>query len=191
MSISDDDYRRHMDSVIADGFVLDPPGYERLSLWTYILLHLVKAKASFQSVLDHPGALGDLDAGLQQQAFFIAGIMAYGRCYASSGQAIPMLDAKKVYQGSLDGMEVHRRLMELRNTVAAHTDRSDLVRLTLAVKEEADRIVVRQLGTTVMPTNEIPDFLEAVEHTQHFVTVALDKQLDHIASRAGKPVALD
>ena len=78
---------------------------------------------------------------------------------------VPTLDAKQVFRRSADGKEVHQRLITLRNTVAAHTDRSDLVRLTLAVREEKDRIVIRHLSTTALPLNELPDFPEAVEHT--------------------------
>jgi len=42
-----------------------------------------------------------------------------------------------------------------------------------------------------MPTNEIPDFLEAVAHTEHFVTIAINKQLDHLESKVGKAITLD
>ena len=189
--IDDAEYQKHMASVVADGFTLDPPGYERLNQWTHMLTHVINARANFQWVTDHPHSLGDLDNALQQQAFFVAGVMAYGRCYASSGPGIPTLDAKQVYQGSTDGMEVHERLIEIRNAVAAHTDKSNLVRLTLAVREEADKIVVRHLQTTAMPTNEIPDFLEAVAHTEHFVTIAINKYLNHLQSKVGKQIELD
>lgn len=189
--IDDEEYRNHMAGVVADGFSLDPPGYERLSPWTHILLHLTHARANFEWVRDHTVELGRLDNSLQQHAFFIAAITAYGRCYASSGLAIPTLNAKKVYQGSDAGMAVHRRLIGLRNTVAAHADQSDLLRVTLAVKDEGDRIVVRHLATGAIPTPEIPDFLDAVAHTEHFVTIALNKQLDYLATQLGKPIALD
>jgi hypothetical protein len=188
--IDDAEYEKHMASVVANGFTLDPPGYERLNQWTHMLMH-VDARTNFEWVRDHKAELGDLDNALQQQAFFVAGIMAYGRCYASSGPSIPTLDAKQVYQGSKDGMEVHERLIELRNTIAAHTDKSNLVRLTLAVKEESERIIVRHLQTMAMPTNEVPDFLEAVEHTAHFVTVSLNKYLNHLQTKVGKTIELD
>jgi hypothetical protein len=190
-TINEDEYRKHMAGIVSEGFTLDPPGYERLSLWTYVLMHLLNARTNFQWARDHAVELGDLVNGLQQQAFFVAGIMAYGRCYASSGPSIPMLNAKKVYEDSEDGMAIHRRLVELRNTIAAHTDKSDLVRLTLAVKDEPERVVIRHLATNAMPANEIPDFLEAVAHTEHFVTIALNKQLEHIASKVGKAITLD
>lgn len=190
-SIGDEDYQRHMASIVADGFALDPPGYERLNRWTHVLLHIVNARANFQWVLDHLVVLDDLDNALQHQAFFVAGIMAYGRCYASSGLGIPTLDPTQVYKGSKDGMEVHTRLNQLRNTIAAHTDRSDLVRLTLAVKNEPTRVVIRHLSTTAMPTDEIPDFLEAVAHTEHFVTISINTYLDHLQTKIGKRIELD
>ena len=189
-SISDEDYQKHLASVVSGGFTLDPPGYERLNQWTQVLMHIINARANFQWVLDHPVVMGDLDNFLQQQ-FFVAGIMAYGRCYASSGPMVPMLDPRQVYQGSNDGMEVHTRLNELRNTIAAHTDRSDLVRLTLAVKDESTRVVIRHLSTMAMPTNEIPDFLEAVAHTEHFVEITINKYLNHLERKIGKKIELD
>jgi len=189
-SIDDTEYQKHMASIVADGFALDPPGYERLSLWTHMLMHIINARANVQWVLDHPVLLGGLDNALQQQAFFVAGIMASGRCYASSGSNIKMLSAKEVYKGSPDGMEIHNRLNELRNTIAAHTDTSDLVRVTLAVKDEPIQVTIRHLSTMAMPTNEIPDFLEAVAHTEHFVEVSINKYLNHLEKQAGKPIVL-
>lgn len=160
-------------------------------MWTHMLMHLVSARTNFEWVRDHPVELGELDNSLRQQAFLVAGIMAYCRCYASSGPAIPMLDAKKVYVGSLDGQEVHQRLIRLRNTVAAHTDASDIVRLTLAVKDEPERLIIRHLWTMAVPLDEIADFLEAVAHTEHFVTVSLNKYHDHLQKQVGKKIELD
>ena len=120
-TITDDDYKTHMATVVAEGFTLDPPGFERLSSWTHMLMHLVNARTNFEWVRDHPVELNELENSLRQQAFFVAGIMAYCRCNASSGSGIPMLDAKKVYEGSDDGKQVHERLIGLRNSIAAHT----------------------------------------------------------------------
>jgi hypothetical protein len=189
--MEESEYQKHMAVVVQDGFLLDPPGYERLNLWTHLLAHILNARANFEWCRDHPVQLGDLGNGMQQHAFFVAGIMAYCRCYASSGPNIPMLDAKHVYKGSKDGMEVHEQLIALRNSVAAHTDKSDLVRLTLAVKDEPARLVIRHLATIALPTNEIPDFLEAVAHTKHHVEVALNKYLNHLESKIGKRIELD
>lgn len=190
-TIDNDEYRKHMAPLIDDGYALDPPGYERLSSWTHILMNLLSAHANFERVRNHQVELGELANVIEQQAFFIAAIMAYGRCYASSGSGIPSLDPKKVFAGSDVGMAVHQRLLKLRNKYAAHTDETDLVRLTLAVKEEPDRIIVRHLSTSALPTPEIPDFLEAVAHSQHFVTAALNKHLDHLETKVGKRIALD
>jgi len=190
-SIIDDDYKAHMAGVVEEGFVLDPAGYERLSMWTHMLMHLVNARTNFEWVRDQPVELGDLENSLRQQAFLTAGVMAYCRCYASSGAKFPTLDAKQVYAGSKDGQDVHARLIKLRNTVAAHTDASDIVRLTLAVKEEPSRVVVRHLWTMAIPVDEIPDYLEAVAHTEHFVTISLNKYLDHLQKSTGKAIELD
>jgi len=191
MNKIEEDYQHHMKGVVADGFVLDPPGFERLSQWTHLLMNIVSARSNFEWVRDDVAAVGDINNSLRVQAFFIAGVMAYGRCYGTSGDGVPKLDAKKVYAGTDEGFDVHRRLIGLRNTVAAHTGGSDLVRLTLAVKDEPDRLVVRHLSTMAIPTNEVPDFLEAVAHTEHFVTANLNKQLDNLETKLGRTIALD
>lgn len=190
-AITDGDYKTHMAPILAEGFTLDPPGFERLSAWTHMLMHLVNARTNFEWVRDHPAELGELENSLRQQAFFVAGIMAYCRCYASSGPGIPMLDAKKVYEGSDDGKQVHERLIALRNSIAAHTDASDLVRLTRAVKDEPGRLIIRHLWTMAVPVNEIDDFLEAVAHTEHFVTISLNKYLNRLEKDHGKTIELD
>ena len=190
-SITEDEYRKHMAGIVSEGFTLDPPGYEQLSLWTHILMHLVNAQKNFEWALDHPKVSSNSNNFLQQNAFFISGIMAYGRCYASSGGGIPTLDAKRVYAGSEDGIAIHQRLIDLRNKIAAHTDESDLVRLTLAVKDEPDHITIRHIYTNAIPTDEIPDFLEAVSHTSHFVTVSLNKRLNKLEKNIGKKISLD
>ncbi|WP_333836093.1 hypothetical protein [Novosphingobium sp.] len=190
-TITDDDYKTHMAPIVAEGFTLDPPGFERLSSWTHMLMHLVNARTNFEWVRDHPVELAEMENSLRQQAFFVAGIMAYCRCYASSGSGIPMLDAKKVYEGSDDGKQVHERLIGLRNSIAAHTDASDIVRLTLAVKEEPERLVIRHLWTMAVPVDEIADFLEAVAHTEHFVTISLNKYLNWLEKDRGKTIELD
>ncbi|WP_423416165.1 hypothetical protein RLW55_08620 [Hyphomicrobium sp. B1] len=189
--ISEEDFKPHMEAAATGGFAIDPPGYERLRQWTHMLMNLPSARKNFEWMRDEPADLGDVDNVIRTQAYFVAGLMAYGRCYASSGPGIPTLDAKKVYNGSADGIEVHRRLIELRNTIAAHTDKSDLVRLTLAAKDEPDRVIIRHLSTSALPLDELPDFLEAVAHTEHFVTVSLNKQLDHLETRIGKKIVLD
>lgn len=190
-AISESEYQKLISSLLSEGFSFDPPEYKRLSFWTYPLMHLVNARANFQQVHDHQRNLGDIGDCLRHQAFFTAGIMAYSRCYASSGSSIPTLDANAVYKGSDEGMTIHRRLIELRNTIAAHTDQSDLMRLTLAVKEESDRVLVRHLLTNAIPIDEVPDFLDAVSHTEHFVTVSINKQLNHLEKSIGKAITLD
>ncbi len=68
-----------MAPVVRDGFTLDPPGYERLSQRTHILMHIVNARANFESVRDHSAVLGDLQDTQRQHAAFVAGVMAYCR----------------------------------------------------------------------------------------------------------------
>jgi hypothetical protein len=111
--ISEADYQHHMASIVAEGFTLDPPLYRRLSRWTHVLMQCVSAKASFERLHRQDKRLGDLNEVLEDHAFFVAGVMAYSRCYGQTGPGIPTLDAKQVYKGSSEGLEVHGRLSGL------------------------------------------------------------------------------
>jgi ubiquinone biosynthesis protein UbiJ len=42
-----------------------------------------------------------------------------------------------------------------------------------------------------VPVDEIADFLEAVAHTEHFVTVSLNRYLNRLEKDLGKSIALD
>lgn len=187
----DRDYNAHLAGIVDEGFELNPRGYDRLSSWTHVLMNLQTARANFENTKNHSISPGDLVGVNQHQAFFVAAIVAYCRSYASTGAAIPKLDAKKVFSGTSDGMEVHRRLIDLRNTYAAHADRNDLTRVTLAVKDDGEQIFIRHIITSAIPVDEISDFIEAVAHTEHFVILSLNKQLDRLSFELGKPIVLD
>lgn len=68
-TITDDDYKAHMASVVAEGFTLDPPGFERLSSWTHMLMHLVNARTNFEWVRDHPVELSELENSLPNRRY--------------------------------------------------------------------------------------------------------------------------
>lgn len=72
--------------------------------------------------------------------------------------------------------------------MAAHTEKSDLIRVSLAVKDEPKRVLIQLLSTHAIPTNEIQDFLKAVSHTEHHIEVAINKQLDYLGTKIGKPI---
>ena len=80
----DADYQQHMASIVAEGFTLDPAGYERLRQWTQMLMQCVSARASFERLNGETVRLGDINEVFENQAFFVAGVMAYCRCYGQS-----------------------------------------------------------------------------------------------------------
>ena len=59
------------------------------------------------------------------------------------------------------------------------------------MKEEPERLLIRHLWTMAFPVNEIADFLEAVAHTEHFVTISLNKYLNRLEKDRGKTIELD
>ena len=47
-AIKEDRYQEHMAPIVAEGFALDPPGWDRLSQWTHMLMHITNARANSQ-----------------------------------------------------------------------------------------------------------------------------------------------
>ncbi len=173
------DFERAMASTIAAGFKLNPPGFERLNYWTYILSHVATALDCFIYAKVMPFEEGNFGNIRRQRAFFVAGIVAYGRCFVQAGRGIPSLDAKSVFSKRPDLMKIHRRLIELRNTFAAHADQSDIVRTTLAVREAGKRLQIRTLIATTIPADEVPGYLETLDLIQNFA----DRKINRIVTR--------
>jgi hypothetical protein len=180
-----------MASTIAEGFQLDPPGYERLRYWTYVLSHVSNAYECFENARNVPFEQGNFENLRRQRAFFVAGIVAYGRCFAQAGPGIPTLDAKAVYKDQPDLMKVHTRIVDLRNTFAAHTDHSDIVRVTLAVRENDNEIEVRNLITTTFPGDEVADYFRALHAIELFSSRKVERLVAHLEKQTGKAIKLD
>jgi hypothetical protein len=96
------------------------------------------------------------------------------------------LDPNRVFAEALAARLGHDRIMDLRNTFVAHNAGSDLIRTTIAVKEEPERILVRHLITLASPTNELESFAAALSQTEAFVESSLNRLLIRMESDRGK-----
>ncbi len=182
-------FKQHIKAIEDDGFVFDPPDYERLNPWTHILMAISMATLQLKAIQNQQhrfgGSMDDLELTYSR---FTSAIVTYCRCFGSSGPGIPSLDPKKVYANDPKNRAVHDRIQSIRNNFVAHTDQSDLVRVNFAVKEDDQKILIQHLFSISLPYGELSDFLGAMEKLQQFVVGRLNKQLDTLSVTKGKPI---
>jgi hypothetical protein len=187
----EDGFKQHLAPHIADGFTIDPPEYDRLRFWTFILFQLNFATAELEKLIAEKPIPGDQDNFYSQYGRFCAIIITYGRCFASAGAKIPSLDVKDTFKGRPELRKIHDRLDEIRNGVFAHTGHHELVRVTLGVKELDDKILIRHLFTSVMPANEFPDFLKAMNHAATRAVEQIGRLTERLERDKKKPIEVD
>lgn len=156
-----------------------------------MLSHVSNAYDCFENAKNMPFEDGNFDNLRRQRAFFVAGIVAYGRCFAQAGSGIPTLDAKAVYKVQPDLMKIHARLVGPRNTFAAHADQSDIVRVTLAVRESQNKVEVRNLITTTFPGDEVAGHFRALHAIELFSRRKVDRLVARLEKQTGKVIELD
>jgi hypothetical protein len=187
----EEEYQKHVKPILAAGFSLDPPGYERLNMWTHVLYQNHFASVEMATLIGMQIKLFDKANFHETFARFYSAIVTYGRCFASAGKGIVSLDAKSVFAKRPDLKPVHDRMIEIRNKVVAHTEGHELVRVTIGVKEETDRIVVKHLITPAMPMNELESFHATIDYVGSQIIVQINKYLDYLGRKMGKPIIPD
>ncbi len=126
---------------------------------------------------------------LLAQSLFRNAIVGYGKCYASAAPGKVTLDRNAVFKGQDALKPKHERMIEIRNSFAAHNGENDVDTATMAVKE-SDEILIRHTFTLSTPLNEHGDYRQVLEHVEQFVVLALNKYLDRLQKDLGKPIRL-
>jgi hypothetical protein len=84
----------------------------------------------------------------------------------------------------------HDRMIAIRNGVFAHTGHDELLRVTLAVKEEPAQILIKHFISPALPYNDFGTFRQVVEHADNYATIQINKHIDYLQTKAGKPIDL-
>ena len=191
MSI-EDEYKKHMAPTIAEGYGLDPPGYERLRDWTFLLFQINYTANELRFLSEKKPELYDANNFHEHLSRFCADIVTYGRCFAQASTGIVSLDAKDVFKGRPDLKPFHDRMIEIRNGVFAHTGHDELMRATLAVREETDNktISIKHMFTPALPYRDFPKYSEVVKHVEQDAIVKINKYLAHLEGKLGKKILI-
>jgi hypothetical protein len=186
VTITDLDLQAQLKPYIDAGFV-QREEFTQPERWNHILAQLSMAnhyagrlreqKLKLDAKADH-AELGDR---FDLNAFFVAFLTTYGKCFVASGSV--KLDANDVFKQNVSFRPTHEKIMEYRHKYAAHNQGTILVRATMLVKEEEEYLTLSPLFTAILPVNEF-DWFEA---TSLFVTgYARLRLLSHVEKVAAR-----
>jgi hypothetical protein len=190
MSKIEEEFKAQMAPILADGYQLNPPAFERVRYWTFILFQLHFAVSELEKLIKDTPQIYDVSNSYGQHARFIAIIVTYARCYAQTGQNIKSLDAKEVFKGEPRFRTIHDRMIQIRNQVVAHTEHHELMRVSVAVKEDNKEFKLKHFIHPIFPKDEFAGYLAAMNHTVASVEVSINKQLNYLEKLLGKPITV-
>lgn len=164
--------------------------FELLNRWTFLMMQVFECKTYIELAQKNNSVHTEssLNEVLTQQALFRSAILAYAKCFSDSGKNRTSLDKKRVFLGRPDLMEVHERLMHLRNKFAAHNDVSGLDEATIHVVEYDDEFIVRNLYAIANPLHEYTQYQQAFFVLEEFIVVQLNKAIDSLQKKLGKKI---
>lgn len=191
MPLSDSDFNEHIAPVLCDGSELNPQEFKHLAGWNYILMQVAMADHYLKHLRAHERLSDPTDDIFQLNAWFVAFLVTYGKCFASTGSKIVKLEGRDVFRSDSSALKTHERIMHLRNTYAAHSGESGIVRSSNVVKDEGTHITVKHLLTLATPTNEFADFAHALDVLDAHVVGRMNAQLDKLQTKLGKPILIE
>lgn len=98
------------------------------------------------------------------------------------------LDPKNVYSQSVDLMDIHDRIMELRHKFAAHADASGLDEAVISVQEREDHFQVSHLYSVANPLHEYADYRRALDILDEHVVAGVNNALNSLEGQLGKKI---
>jgi hypothetical protein len=188
----DDEYKEKMAPILADGFILNPPKFERIRLLTHLLYENSFAFNEMKTALAIRPAKFDGSNFHETFSHFYMAVVTHARCFVSAGKGISRLKAKHVFANEPGLKKFHELMDEFRNEVVAHTGHHISVRVTLAVKEEPEKYLIKHLVTPTMPSrNDLKGFLAVIAHTGKYIVDRVIRDSDHLGKELGKKIVLD
>ncbi|MBP2848139.1 hypothetical protein [Dickeya oryzae] len=125
---------------------------------------------------------------LTQQALFRCFLLAYGKCFTSSGKGRTSLDPKNVFATSPELKTIHYRIMELRHTFAAHNDESGLDDATIKVKETSKEFVISHFYSVATPLNEFKDYKLTIKKLEEYIITKANNQINFLEKKLNKKI---
>jgi hypothetical protein len=188
--MSDEFLKEQLAKLFIDGFEADPAAFAKLNGWNLLIVQITMAEQYLSEFAKPLADAPDTTDLFRQNAYFVAFLTTYGKCFNSSNDGTVTLDANDVFKSDPVIRAAHDRILCLRNGYAAHNAASGLIHSHLAVKEEEEVFLIKHLVTTSLSTNEVESFRCALDVVEGAVVRRLNRHLDKLQDKLGKPVLL-
>lgn len=163
--------------------------FEILARWTYVGMFLYEAKASLELLTKYDkDKFTEMDDIILYQSLFKNFIMSYSKCFSSSGKGRTSLNANDIFTEQTDLLQLHNKIMKIRNTYVAHNDQSDFNISIVLTTETEKEINMTQTYTIMTPVRELDKFKELVEFCEYQIVVKFNKIVDKIEGVVGKKI---
>ena len=166
--------------------------FQVLARWSFLMMQLFECRTflDLAETTHYVHSKSTLVEILTQQALFRSFLLAYGKCFASSGKGRSSLDAKKVFSEQQDLLSVHTRIMDLRHKFAAHNDESGLDQAIVDVEERQDKFVIAHRYAVANPLHEYEPFRKAVGVVEEYVVAQTNRAIDSLEKKLQKPITV-
>ncbi|KHA55217.1 hypothetical protein NM74_18000 [Aeromonas hydrophila] len=160
--------------------------------WTFLMMQAFEAK-SFLELAENTHRIGpksSMEELLTQLALFKAFLLSYGKCFASAGKGRRKLEAKHVFGDRDDLLPIHRRIMELRNTFAAHNDTSGLDEAVIDIEETKEELILSHRYAFAIPLNEYEKYKKCTAVLEEYLIDKTNKTMDSLQKQLGKTIKM-
>jgi len=164
--------------------------FRTLDRWTFLMMQVFESKKFLDLAETTHGIRpqSSLDEVLTQQALYRSFLLAYGKCFTTSGKGRSSLDPHRVFGDDAHIRSVHQRIMELRHRFAAHNDSSGLDHAVIEVEELDHEFVITQRYALANPLHEYASYREAVRVLEEYAVDQINRAIASLEKKLQKRV---
>ena len=126
---------------------------------------------------------------LLQKSLFNSFILAYSKCFTSSGKGRIKLEATSVFKD--DHIKIHKRIITLRHEYVAHNGLSGLDEASIEIEEQDSLLKFKTFYEFSIPMNEYKDYLKALKTLEEYIVIKTSSLVKSIEQESGKTVLLN
>lgn len=178
-------------SPLIENFSIASDDFQRLNGWIEIAMQLLEAKNS----LNISNKSKEFKGLTPQEELTLANgmfknfILAYSKCFSSSGRNKISLDVNDVFTGRQDFKRIHDNILETRNKYAAHNDEENGHDIAISYTSESDdEIILAQTYSVIIPFGLFDSFYETIDHCEEKIILKLNRKVDKLEKKIGKKI---
>ena len=180
----------NLQSLLSENFTINNSETQSLAAWTTLSMQILEAEKSlqFSEKFKREDEFSNYEDFVLSHALFKNGILAYAKCFSTSGKGKVSLDAKQLFKDHPELKTIHESIMEIRNTYVAHNDDNNYEMAIVLSKEENDEIILSQTITFRNPIANYSKYYELFDFCSESLVLKINGKADKIEKRIGKKI---